>query len=98
MLHEPAAPSGKDPAAPYKARLGVWMFLFYCVFYGGFVAINLTKPLWMEAEIVAGMNLATVYGFALIVGALIQALIYNALCNAREHAMRDSSDVEGGTK
>ncbi len=97
MLHEPAAPSGKDPAAPFKARLGVWMFLAYCIFYAGFVAINLGKPLWMEKQILAGMNLATVYGFSLIIVALIQALIYNAACNAREHAMRDSADTTDTT-
>ena len=31
-----------------------------------------------------GLNLATVYGFALIIAALIEALIYNALCNRKE--------------
>ncbi len=44
MLHEPASPSGKDPAAAYKSRLGVQMFAFYTVFYAGFVAINLLSP------------------------------------------------------
>jgi uncharacterized membrane protein (DUF485 family) len=92
MLHEPAAPVGKDPAADFKARLGVWMFLAYSLFYAGFVAINLFKPLWMEAEILAGMNLATVYGMALIVVALLQALVYDALCRAREHALRHHAD------
>ena len=47
MLHEPATPAGKDPAAPYKMRLGVWMFVVYAFFYAGFVAINLLGPLAM---------------------------------------------------
>jgi len=51
MLHEPATPSGRDPAGPYKARLGIWMFAFYTVFYAAFVAINLIsrrrwRPSW----------------------------------------------------
>jgi hypothetical protein len=29
MLHEPATPSGRDPAGPYKARLGLKMFAVY---------------------------------------------------------------------
>jgi uncharacterized membrane protein YciS (DUF1049 family) len=38
----------------------------------------------MSTIVVAGLNLATVYGFALIIGALIQALIYDALCRRKE--------------
>ena len=92
MLHEPAARSGKDPAASYKMRLGVWMFVCYSLFYAAFVALNLWKPLMMETPILLGMNLATVYGFTLIVVALIQAIVYDAFCRAREDAMKDSTE------
>ena len=84
MHHEPATPAGKDPAGPYKMRLGLKMFAAYAFFYAGFVAINLLSPLTMATIVFAGLNLATVYGFALIVGALIEALIYNVLCNRKE--------------
>jgi hypothetical protein len=84
MLHEPATPSGKDPAGPYKMRLGIWMFLFYSIFYAVFVAINLLSPQAMGAIVLLGLNLATVYGFALIIVALIQALIYDAMCRKKE--------------
>jgi uncharacterized membrane protein (DUF485 family) len=87
MLHEPAAPTEHDPAASFKARLGVWMFACYSLFYAGFVVINLYKPLWMEVQVLLGMNLATVYGFALIVVALAMALVYNAICGRRERAL-----------
>lgn len=90
MLHEPAVPVGKDPAVKYKTRLGIWMFLSYLIFYMVFVAINVGWPLLMERVIYMGMNLATVYGFALIIIALLQALVYNALCSAREHALSDT--------
>ena len=84
MLHEPATPVGKDPAGPYKIRLGIWMFIAYSLFYASFVAINLLNPLAMAAIIVAGLNLATVYGFALIIVALIEALVYDWLCRKKE--------------
>jgi len=84
MLHEPAKPSGRDPAGPYKARLGVRMFIFYTVFYAGFVAINLISPSTMGTIVVAGLNLATVYGMGLIVLGLIEALVYNILCSRKE--------------
>lgn len=84
MLHEPATPAGKDPAGPYKARLGIWMFVLYSVFYASFVAINLLDPLAMAASVFAGLNLATVYGFALIIVALLEALIYDWFCRRKE--------------
>ncbi len=84
MLHEPATPAEKDPAGPYKMRLGIRMFIFYALFYAGFVAINLLFPNAMGAIIFLGLNLATVYGFLLIIVALVEALIYNYLCNKKE--------------
>jgi len=84
MLHEPAAPSGKDPASEYKKRLGVWMFIVYSVIYAGFVLINVISPMTMDIIVLLGLNLAVVYGFGLIVLALILALVYNYLCGAKE--------------
>jgi uncharacterized membrane protein (DUF485 family) len=60
------------------------MFAFYALFYAGFVAINLLSPPTMATIVVAGLNLATVYGMALIFLAMIQALIYNAMCKRKE--------------
>ena len=87
MLHEPASPVGNDPAAAYKMRLGAWMVLLYSAFYASFVAINLMSPLLMEKTIFGGMNLAVVYGFALIIVALLQALVYDAMCRNRERKL-----------
>lgn len=84
MLHEPATPAGKDPAGPYKVRLGIRMFIFYSLFYASFVAINLISPQTMATIVFAGLNLATVYGFALIIVALIEALIYDWMCRKKE--------------
>jgi len=94
VLHEPAAPSGKDYAVAYKTRLGVWMFLFYSLFYIGFVAINLSSPLSMGKIVFAGLNLATVYGFALIIFALIQALVYSAMCSKQERLLKSLDHSE----
>jgi hypothetical protein len=93
MLHQPAAPTGKDPAAGYKARVGIWMFVFYSIFYASFVALNLIKPTVMEANVCFGLNLATVYGFSLIIVALIQALVYDGMCHRREMS---ATDNDGG--
>lgn len=84
MLHEPSAPTGPDHAVNYKSRLGIWMFLVYGIIYAGFVTINITNPLLMQKRILAGLNLAVVYGFGLIILALVLAIIYNGMCTKRE--------------
>ncbi len=98
MLHEPGTPAAKDPAGPYKMRLGIRMFIFYALFYASFVAINLLFPKAMGSIIFLGLNLATVYGFLLIIGALIEALIYNHLCHKKEVelAHNESEITESG--
>jgi uncharacterized membrane protein (DUF485 family) len=84
MLHEPAAKVGKDPAFSFKRRLGVILFAVYGAVYAGFVLINLVKPGLMGWIALGGLNLAVVYGFGLIVFALLLALVYNAACSRRE--------------
>ena len=94
MHHEPAQDSGPDPASGYKTRLGVVMFIIYCVVYAGFVFTNvLTEGEAMQIILFAGLNLAVVYGMGLIVLALVMALIYNHLCTAKE---RESAGQSGG--
>ena len=87
MFHEPAAQGGKDPASPYKTRLGARMFLGYALIYAAFVAINVTRPDWMKAIVLWGLNLATVFGFFLIIFALVLALIYTKMCSLKEEEL-----------
>jgi uncharacterized membrane protein (DUF485 family) len=88
MLHEPAAMSGTDPAFAFKRRLGAWMFVLYAFVYAGFVIINLVRPALMEEAVLAGLNLAVVYGIGLIVFALLLALVYSRACERREAKLR----------
>lgn len=98
MLHEPATPTGKDPAGRYKIRLGIWMFLAYSLFYASFVAINLLSPLSMAAIVFGGLNLATVYGLALIIVALIEALFYDWLCRRKEAFYANAEKLSSSQK
>jgi uncharacterized membrane protein (DUF485 family) len=70
------------------------MVLCYSLFYAGFVAINLLRPLLMERTVLAGLNLATVYGFALILVALVQALVYDAMCRVQERKLDPSRSAK----
>jgi uncharacterized membrane protein (DUF485 family) len=56
------------------------LFLLYLAFYGGFVGLSAFSPEAMEATPVAGVNLAILYGFALIVAAFVLAMLYGWLC------------------
>lgn len=98
MLHEPSKPQGKDHAVDYKTWLGVKMFVAYGLIYMGFVAINVIKPVAMETTIVFGLNLAVVYGFGLIITALVLALVYNHMCTVRERAAASSAGADGEDK
>jgi len=71
MLHEPSSGGGADYAVEYKVRLGARMFILYTLVYAGFVVINVIKPLAMEKIVFFGLNLAVVYGFGLIIFALV---------------------------
>ena len=83
MGHGPAVKLGKDNAAEYKTRLGIIMFVIYNLTYASFVIINATNPSVMQT-IIAGQTLAVIYGFFLIVFALVLAVIYNKMCTAAE--------------
>lgn len=96
MLHEHVKDSSPDNASGYKMRIGMYMFILYATVYFGFVVINILKPLLMEKIIFLGLNLAVVYGFGLIIFALLLALIYNLLCLKKETLLNGPSQNKGG--
>ena len=95
MLHGPAVKLGKDNASAVKSKLGLKLFAVYSVIYAGFVAINMIDPNMMEMKIVAGLNLAVVYGFGLIILAIIMGVIYNGICTDCEERMNKAEQASG---
>ncbi len=73
----------------YNTRLGLWLFLVYTSLYVGFVLINTFAADTMDMIVFAGLNLAIVYGFGLILAALVMALIYGAMCRTEPVARLD---------
>ncbi len=94
MLHEPAAKAEKDAASDWKAKLGIKLFWLYFVIYAGFVGIAVFATETMGNPVIAGANLAIIYGLALIIFAIILGLIYNHLCTKKE----DELNKEGEAK
>lgn len=96
MLHEPAAAHGVDKAAAFKQRLGLKMLAIYAAVYVAFVVVNVVWPKSMGAVVVAGLNLAIVWGFGLIVLALVLALIYNSACTKHEKTFEHEGQAHDG--
>jgi uncharacterized membrane protein (DUF485 family) len=67
-----------------NSRIGMVLFVVYLVLYGGFVLLNTFSPTTMEATPIAGINVAILYGFGLIISAFVLALIYGFLCRSTE--------------
>lgn len=84
MSHGPATQWKENKALEKKkAQLGVIMFIIYTVVYAGFIYINVWDSQLMRVA-VGDLNVAIVYGFVLIVLALILAIIYNKICTNAE--------------
>ncbi len=92
MGHGPAVKLGKDNASPKKTKLGLILFAVYSVVYIIFVAINTVNPVLMETPVFLGLNLAVVYGFGLIILAIVMGLIYNQICTNWENKMNKPED------
>ena len=73
-------------------RVGVALFVVYLVLYGGFMAVNAFWPTAMEARPVAGINVAILYGFGLIVAAFALALLYG-MVGTTPQPLRDREDL-----
>lgn len=80
------------PTIARNARIGLWLFAVYVVLYAGFIVLSAFYPERMRQSAVAGVNLAIAYGFGLILGAFLLALVYMFLVRGRA---ADESAQEG---
>jgi len=72
-----------------NARFGLILFFVYLLFYGGFVFLSAFSPETMETMPIEGINLAILYGFALIIVAFVLALIYGAVCRLSKQSSKE---------
>lgn len=87
MLHEPAVKLEADHASSQKTKLGLILFFVYALIYAGFVIIGLSYTHLLSIIIVAGLNLAVVYGIGLIILAIVMGFVYNLVCTSMENKM-----------
>ena len=79
MLNRPSMTDPHPDHDPVQitrnARNGLLLFGVYVVLYLGFMLLNAFSPERMQKPVLAGVNLAIVYGVGLIVAALVLALV-----------------------
>lgn len=101
MLHGEAVKLEKDEAAALKTKIGLILFGVYSLVYAGFVVINTLTPKTMGLQIFLGLNLAAVYGFGLIILAIVMGLLYNHYCTHLEDKLNkppEAADAESKEK
>ncbi len=86
MLNDSIDETDKDAGLPghdaqatarqQNMRLGMGLFALYLVLYSGFVFTSAFFPNSMEWRPFSGLNLALLWGFGLIVIAILLALVY----------------------
>jgi len=63
-----------------NASLGMKLFLLYLAFYVVYVGLAAFAPEKLRAVGLFGLNVAVLYGFGLIIAALLLALVYAWVC------------------
>jgi uncharacterized membrane protein (DUF485 family) len=88
-------PAGEDhpDLVGANARAGMWLFGVYLMLYAGFVGLSAFAPGFMAREMLGGVNLAILYGMALIAAAVVLAFVYMGLC--RRISDRHESEIRG---
>jgi uncharacterized membrane protein (DUF485 family) len=93
--HSSPEPENKVESAR-NARLGMVLFSAYLLLYGAFVGLNAFASGVMDRIVWQGVNLAVLYGFGLIVAAIVLAMVYGWLCRSRAVEPGENALPPGG--
>src|SRR5688572_28078281 len=91
-VHHPHTDDEHLDLSALNARAGLWMFAIYLATYVVFVGMAAFTPEWMGQPTPLGPNVAILYGFGLILGAVLLALVYMFVCKRNA----DRFEHEGG--
>ncbi len=91
-MTEPADSS----APPAASRLGMSLFFIYSLLYLAFVLLNAFAADTMDRVVFAGLNLAIVFGFGLILAAIVMAFVYGFALRENGNSRRSSNPQSNG--
>ena len=83
LLHGPNSGPDKpeDPVVQARnSKLGLRLFGIYGTIYAAYVVVGAFLPGIMKARL-AGLNVAVLWGFLLIILAFVMAIVYGRLCD-----------------
>ena len=83
MEHGPSTEWRTEKSQAFKTKLGLIMFAIYTPIYLAFIFLAVISPTTMAKD-VGQLNVAIVYGFGIIIIAILQAIIYNWICSNKE--------------
>lgn len=78
-----------------NSRYGLRLFTVYLLLYLGYILLSTFMSKMMQEIKIAGVNLSVMYGFGLIIAALILALVYGWLCRNSTGPVPISSNQTG---
>ncbi len=96
-MHGPSSEWKKDNAVSIKVIIGKWFFILYAIVYVGFIFINVASPKFMSIDI-GSLNIAIIYGFGLILFAMLLAFAYNHISTHAESVMNKENQDEVETE
>ena len=82
-MHGPHVEWKRDSSTVIKELVGKWLFVLYAIVYFGFILINVFSPQFMGIGI-GSMNMAIIFGFGLILFAMLLAFAYNHISTRAE--------------
>jgi uncharacterized membrane protein (DUF485 family) len=94
MGHGPSTQWQTEKSQAFKTKLGLIMFAAYTPVYLAFILISVISPSFMSKN-VGSLNVAIVYGFVIIILAIVLAVVYNAICSNKEK-QDNVTDERGG--
>ncbi len=97
MGHGPSTEWKTEKSGAFKSKLGLILFAVFTPIYLIFVIMSVVSPTFMASDI-GPLNLSIVYGFGLIVLAVILAVIYNHICSNKEKGDDVIEETEEGVK
>ena len=97
-MSDPNHSKAHTDAWAYNAKIGLILFVIYLVLYGIFIVLSAFMRDTMKSPSLAGVNLAIVYGFGLIVGAFVLAVVYMFICKSEPDARPELTEMEVAKK
>jgi uncharacterized membrane protein (DUF485 family) len=81
-----------------NTRNATILFLVYLALYAGFMGVASYAPKSMGVKVLAGVNLAIIYGMGLIIVAVLLAMVYMYLCSRTMIAFKANQNASNGAK